>query len=422
MNEFRRDFSSDRVILHVDMNNFYASVETLYNPSLKDIPMAVGGDKESRHGIVLAKNMLAKKAGVQTGEALWQAKQKCPDLEFCPAHYDRYKKYSLLARHIYMQYTDQVEAFGMDECWLDVTGSRMLFGSGMEIAEEIRERIKEELGLTVSIGVSWNKIFAKLGSDYKKPDAVTEFTRENYREKVWKLPVEDLLMVGRATERKLKKYGINTIGALANTDPDFLLKIFGKNGLMLSAFANGNDVSPVVTADFEREIKSIGNTATTPVDMTDDEDVKIMLYVLSESVAERLRENGLAATGVQISMRTADLYGYGCQCVTDFPVSDSESIFKFAFKLYKESGETRPLRNIGVRAIKLCEDVGSQCSLYPEERMSRRWAKLENTVEMLRDTYGRDSLVRGVFISNRALSRINPREDHTVHPVGFFSG
>lgn len=422
MAEFRRDFSSDRVILHVDMNNFYASVETLYNPSLKDIPMAVGGDKESRHGIVLAKNMLAKKAGVQTGEALWQAKQKCPDLEFCPAHYDRYKKYSSLARHIYMQYTDQVEAFGMDECWLDVTGSRMLFGSGMEIAEEIRERIKEELGLTVSIGVSWNKIFAKLGSDYKKPDAVTEFTRENYREKVWKLPVEDLLMVGRATERKLKKYGINTIGALANTDPDFLLKIFGKNGLVLSAFANGNDVSPVVTADFEREIKSIGNTATTPVDMTDDEDVKIMLYVLSESVAERLRENGLAATGVQISMRTADLYGYGCQCVTDFPVSDSESIFKFAFKLYKESGETRPLRNIGVRAIKLCEDVGLQCSLYPEERMSRRWAKLENTVEMLRDTYGRDSLVRGVFISNRALSRINPREDHTVHPVGFFSG
>lgn len=422
MAEFRRDFSSDRVILHVDMNNFYASVETLYNPSLKDIPMAVGGDKESRHGIVLAKNMLAKKAGVQTGEALWQAKQKCPDLEFCPAHYDRYKKYSSLARHIYMQYTDQVEAFGMDECWLDVTGSRMLFGSGMEIAEEIRERIKEELGLTVSIGVSWNKIFAKLGSDYKKPDAVTEFTRENYREKVWKLPVEDLLMVGRATERKLKKYGINTIGALANTDPDFLLKIFGKNGLVLSAFANGNDVSPVVTADFEREIKSIGNTATTPVDMTDDEDVKIMLYVLSESVAERLRENGLAATGVQISMRTADLYGYGCQCVTDFPISDSESIFKFAFKLYKESGETRPLRNIGVRAIKLCEDVGLQCSLYPEERMSRRWAKLENTVEMLRDTYGRDSLVRGVFISNRALSRINPREDHTVHPVGFFSG
>lgn len=422
MNEFRRDFSSDRVILHVDMNNFYASVETLYNPSLKDIPMAVGGDKESRHGIVLAKNMLAKKAGVQTGEALWQAKQKCPNLEFCPVHYDRYKKYSSLARHIYMQYTDQVEAFGMDECWLDVTGSRMLFGSGMEIAEEIRERIKEELGLTVSIGVSWNKIFAKLGSDYKKPDAVTEFTRENYCEKVWKLPVEDLLMVGRATERKLKKYGINTIGALANTDPDFLLKIFGKNGLVLSAFANGNDVSPVVTADFEREIKSIGNTATTPVDMTDDEDVKIMLYVLSESVAERLRENGLAATGVQISMRTTDLYGYGCQCVTDFPVSDSESIFKFAFKLYKESGETRPLRNIGVRAIKLCEDVGSQSSLYPEERVSRRWAKLENTVEMLRDTYGRDSLVRGVFISNRALSRINPREDHTVHPVGFFSG
>lgn len=237
MEEIKRNFSSDRVILHVDMNNFYASVETLYDPSLKDIPMAVGGDKESRHGIVLAKNMLAKKAGVQTGEALWQAKQKCPNLEFVSAHYDRYKKYSSLARRIYMQYTDQVESFGMDECWLDVTGSRMVFGSGKEIAEEIRARIKDELGLTVSIGVSWNKIFAKLGSDYKKPDAVTEFTRENYREKVWKLPVEDLLMVGKATERKLKKYGINTIGALAEANPEFLGKIFGKNGYMLSAFA-----------------------------------------------------------------------------------------------------------------------------------------------------------------------------------------
>lgn len=419
MEETKRDYSSDRVILHVDMNNFYASVETLYDPSLKDIPMAVGGDKESRHGIVLAKNMLAKKAGVQTGEALWQAKQKCPNLEFVSAHYDRYKKYSSLARRIYMQYTDQVESFGMDECWLDVTGSRMIFGSGKEIAEEIRERIKDELGLTVSVGVSWNKIFAKLGSDYKKPDAVTEFTRENYREKVWQLPVEDLLMVGKATERKLKKYGINTIGALAEAKPEFLGKIFGKNGYMLSAFARGNDISPVITTDCKREIKSIGNTATTPVDMTCDEDVRIMLYVLSESVAERLRENGLAATGVQISMRTSDLYSFGHQCVTDFPVADSESIFNYAFRLYKECGDVGALRNIGVRAIKLCEDIGSQCSLYPEERTSRRWARLEKTVEMLRDTYGRDSLVRGVFMSNRALSSINPREDHTVHPVGF---
>ncbi len=419
--EIKRDFSSDRVILHVDMNNFYASVETLYDPSLKGIPMAVGGDKESRHGIVLAKNMLAKKAGVQTGEALWQAKQKCPQLEFVSAHYDRYKKYSRLARHIYMQYTDQVEAFGMDECWLDVTGSQMLFGSGMDIAEEIRQRIKDELGLTVSIGVSWNKIFAKLGSDYKKPDAITEFNRENYKEKVWSLPVEDLLMVGRATERKLKKYGVNTIGELANADVNFLHRIFGKNGYMLSAFANGNDISPVVTCDYEREIKSIGNTATTPVDISSDEDVRIMLYILSESVAERLRENGYAATGVQISLRTSEMYGYGHQCVTEFPIADSESIFKYAFRLYKECSDGSPIRNIGVRAIKLCEDIGCQCSLYPEEKTSRRWAKLENTVEMLRDIYGRDSLVRGVFMSNKALSAINPREDHTIHPVGYFT-
>ena len=202
----------DRVILHIDMNNFYASVETLYDPSLKDIPMAVGGDKERRHGIVLAKNMLAKAKGVKTAEALWEAERKCPGIKFVPPHFERYAKYSRLAKEIYMQYTDMVESFGLDECWLDVTGSRRLFGSGREIAEEIRARVKDELGLTVSIGVSFNKIFAKLGSDYKKPDAVTEFTRENFKELVWPLPAADLLFVGKSTQEALRKYGIYTIG------------------------------------------------------------------------------------------------------------------------------------------------------------------------------------------------------------------
>ena len=212
----------DRVILHIDMNNFYASVETLYDPSLKDIPMAVGGDKERRHGIVLAKNMLAKAKGVKTAEALWEAERKCPGIKFVPPHFERYAKYSRLAKEIYMQYTDMVESFGLDECWLDVSESANLFGGGKKIAEEIRAAVKKEIGITVSVGVSWNKIFAKLGSDMKKPDAVTEITEENYRDLVWRLPVEELLYVGRATKNKLNKRGVYTIGQLANTDEALL--------------------------------------------------------------------------------------------------------------------------------------------------------------------------------------------------------
>ena len=235
----------DRVILHIDMNNFYASVETLYDPALRDVPMAVGGDKERRHGIVLAKNMLAKAKGVKTAEALWEAERKCPGIRFVPPHFDRYAKYSRLAKAIYAQYTDMVESFGLDECWLDVTGSTRLFGSGREIAEEIRLRVREELGLTVSIGVSFNKIFAKLGSDYKKPDAVTEFTRENFHALVWPLDAAQLLFVGRSTQAALLKYGMRTIGDVARADRGLLRKLFGKNGEQLSLYANGEDTAPV---------------------------------------------------------------------------------------------------------------------------------------------------------------------------------
>ena len=409
-----------RTILHVDMNSFYASVEMLYDPSLKNIPMAVGGDKETRHGIILTKNIQAKAAGVSTGEALWQARQKCPNLEIVPAHYERYRKYSKLAREIYYQYTDQVEPFGMDECWLDVSGSVGIFGDGETIAQEIRQRIKDELGLTVSVGVSWNKIFAKLGSDYKKPDAVTVISRENYRKIAWELPAGDLLMVGRATQYKLTKYGINTIGQLANTDTEFLHRIFGKMGYVLHAFANGRDSSPVAVSTHESEIKSVGNSATTPVDISEDEDIKTTMYILSESVAERLRESSLAAGGIQISLRSADMEGFGHQCRTAYPVSDSESIFRYAFRLYRELGIRRPLRNIGVRATDLSEDICDQVSLYEDVQRSRRWSELERTVDGIRNRYGRDMLVRGLLIAKPKLAAINPHEDHFVHPVGYF--
>ena len=280
-----------RTILHSDMNSCYASVELLHRPYLRGKPMAVGGDPEARHGIVLAKDELAKKAGVKTGMALWEARQVCPDITFVPPRMDLYLRFSRLAREIYSEYSDRIEPFGIDESWIDVTESASYKGDGVQIAEEIRERMKTELGVTVSIGVSWNKIFAKFGSDYKKPDAVTVITPENYRKIVWQSPVEDLLYVGRATRRKLNNLGILTVGDLARMDPEILHSHFGKMGYILSVFARGEDQTPVSVQDYESPIKSIGNSTTTPRDLTTEEDVKIVTYVLSESVASRLRDD-----------------------------------------------------------------------------------------------------------------------------------
>ena len=267
----------ERIILHSDFNNFYANIECLSNPSLRERPMAVTGDAEARHGIILSKNDLAKKFGVRTGEALWQARQRCPDICFVTARHGIYTQYSKASREIYLNtFTAQVEPYGLDECWLDMTGS--LLGSGREIADKIRETMKTELGLTVSVGVSFNKVFAKLGSDMKKPDATTVILKEDYREKIWQLPVSELLFAGPATTKKLKSHWICTIGDLARADPDFLRLILGKNGLMLWQFANGNDRSAV--SDYYNHvpvIKSIGNSTTTPHDLVLEDDIKITL-------------------------------------------------------------------------------------------------------------------------------------------------
>lgn len=250
-----------RVILHCDMNNFYASVECMLNPELKNKPVAVCGSVEERHGIVLAKNYAAKAFGVSTGEAIWQAKQKCQDLVIVEPHYEQYMKFSKLARGIYGRYTDQIEPYGMDECWLDVTGSGCM-GTGFEIADEIRRTVKFELGLTISAGVSFNKIFAKLGSDMKKPDAITCIEADSFQEKIWCLPASDLLGVGRATEKVLSGYGIHTIGELAATSDDFLKCRLGKNGLAIKKYANGLDDSPVMRSDYVSPVKSIGHGIT----------------------------------------------------------------------------------------------------------------------------------------------------------------
>lgn len=300
----------DRVILHSDINCCYASIEHLHHPELAGKPLAVGGDPEARHGIVLTADYIAKKYGVKTGMALWQAKQVCPDITFVSPRMDLYLRFSRMAHEIYAEYTDRQEPYGIDECWLDVTGSSSLKGDGLLIAQEISRRMKSELGITVSVGVSFNKIFAKLGSDYKKPDAITTMYKSEFKQKAWSLPVADLLYVGKSTNRKLALFGIKTIGDLARADEDVLNSHLGKMGSILWSFANGYDDSPVKLENTHAPIKSVGNSTTTPKDLVCDEDVKIVLYILAESVAARLRENGFRCRVVEISVRDNELFSF----------------------------------------------------------------------------------------------------------------
>jgi Nucleotidyltransferase/DNA polymerase involved in DNA repair len=304
-----------RSILHSDMNSFYASVEMMLDPSLKGKAVAVCGSTEERHGIVLAKSELAKKAGVKTGMVAWEARQRCPGLILVPPQYDQYLKYSKLAHEVYYRYTDLVEPFGMDECWLDVTHSR-IYGTGLDIAQEIRAAMREELGLTVSVGVSYNKIFAKLGSDMRKPDAVTTIGVDNYKEKVWPLPASDLLYVGSATNRKLEKYGIHTIGQIAAVSPDCMRSWFGVNGLKLWHYANGTDISRVMHKDFVSPVKSVGHGITCTADLESDEEVFKVLLELSQDVGHRLRIHDLAARGVQIycAAMTSSDHSFNASC------------------------------------------------------------------------------------------------------------
>ena len=298
----------NRTILHSDCNCFYVSVELLHHLELRGKPVAVGGDPEARHGIVLTADYMAKRYGVKTGMALWQAKQVCPDITFLPPRMDLYLRFSRMAQEIYADYTDKREPYGIDESWLDVTDSATLKGDGFHIAQEISSRMKKELGITVSVGVSFNKIFAKLGSDYKKPDAITTMYEDEFQRKAWCLPVSDLLYVGNATNKKLYSMGIRTIGDLAKSDETLLVRKLGKMGSILWAFANGYDESPVKLENTSAPVKSVGNSTTTPRDMETDEDVKIVLYILAESVAARLRENGFRCRTVEISVRDKELF------------------------------------------------------------------------------------------------------------------
>lgn len=414
----------DRVIIHSDANCFYASVEMLYHPELAGKPLAVGGDPEARHGIVLTANYIAKKHGVKTGMALWQAKQACPDVVFVPPRMDLYLKFSSMLREIYSEYTDKIEPYGCDEAWLDVSDSISLKGDGHKIADEISARVKKELGITVSEGISWNKIYAKLGSDYKKPDAITEFNRENYKSLIWKLPASDLLYVGRSTNRTLSKYGIHTIGDLACTDPDFLMKTLGKMGLVIHSFANGWDESPVAAEGYSAPIKSIGNSTTTPRDLENDLDVQIIFMALAESVSARLRKHGFKCNTVAISIRDNGLYHFSRQMHLREPTDITDEIMKAAMELFRDNYDwSHPIRSLGVRGADLVTaDIPVQMSLFMNEEKRTKQEKMDKAVDEIRRRFGYFSIQRAFMYQDRLLSKLDAQGSHTVHPVGYFNG
>ena len=379
-----------RIIFHIDQNCYFASVEMISRPELRNVPMAVAGDAKVRHGIILAKNEPAKKYGIKTAEAIWQAQAKCPDLVLVDAHHEKYEFYSKKLREMYSEYTDKVEPFGLDECWLDMTGIVSDYDEAEEVALEIRNRVKEEFKLTCSVGISFNKVFAKLGSDYKKPDATTVFTDMNWHEKIWPLPVSDLLFVGKHTADKLAKINVKTIGDLAKTDVEFINRYLGKNGVGLWEYANGLDDSPVAESGYKRIPKSVGNSTTTAEDMTSDRQIERTLHMLSESVASRLRRHGLKGTVVQITVRDRDLGIYEKQGILYRATDDAKDIYQAARDLFKNSYDwNKGVRSIGVRCTKLVRsDSGEQLSLFAEAQKSERDERLNKAIDDINRRYG----------------------------------
>ena len=383
-----------RVIFHCDLNCFFASVELLDKPALWDVPVAVCGDPKSRHGIILAKNEPAKKRGVQTAETVWQAKKKCPVLVLLPPHHELYEVYSRRVNEIYGRFTDLVEPFGIDESWLDVTGSLHLFGGDARaLADRIRATVKAETGLTVSVGVSFNKVFAKLGSDLKKPDATTVIPPEGWRDIVWPLPVGDMLFAGRSTQRVLGQYGIETIGQLAACPEEMAEQLLGKMGGQLWRYANGLDNSPVRPGHQREPVKSVGNGTTFPADLVRWEQIRQGLAPLCDSVATRLRRQRLYAGGVSVTLKGADFKTVSRQTRLDEPTHLMRDIWETAQELARQIWKApTPIRAMTVTALYVTEDGQAYRQLdllgQASAKRSERQEKLESAVDAIREKYG----------------------------------
>lgn len=389
----------DKTILHCDCNSFFASVETLLDPSLADGPTAVCGDPESRHGIILAKNEKAKAFGVQTAETIWQAKRKCPDLRLVAPHRSEYVKFSRKCNELYLQYTDLVDPFGIDESFLDVTGSMHLFGSGEHIADELRRRMREEVGLTISVGVSFNRAFAKLGSDYKKPDGTTVFSRENFKQRVWTLPANTLLYVGKRASDRLNRLGVRTIGELAACDPAFIHSILGKNGDLLLRYARGEDDEPVRSFYAEREVKSVGNSMTFAHNLLGADECRMGITALCDNVGRRLRKRGMVCQTVQLGIRDPEFHNRSRQITLERPTNSTRTLIDLSMQLLLGHWPMdKPVRLLSVTAANLLPEDQSceQLSLFDaaEDIQKRdRQHKLDQTVDALRQKFGDQSVV-----------------------------
>lgn len=410
------------MILHCDLDCFYASVAMQENPELKGKCVAVCGDVSKRHGIILAKSYPAKKYGIKTGMAIWEAKQLCPELILVPANFAQYKYYSELVRNIYCRYTDQVEAFGLDENWVDITGSLHLFEkTPYDLAKRIQNEILQETGLTVSIGIGWNKIIAKFGSDYKKPYGITNITEENFQDIFWNAPVEDLLYVGRKTEVKLKRWGINTIGDLARDEHGLVERHGGKIGRMLIWWARGFDATPVASIYApETPPKSVGNSITTPKDIVDFRDCQLVLQVLAEAIATRLKRQHLKGKVISVYVRNSELKSAGKQRKVNVWVDTREQILQVAYELVNEIYDFElPLRSVGISVSSLtASDVYMQEDIFRDIANYEEEYKLDQTIDNIRRKFGSDKVMRCSVLCDRELTDFNPLS-HDVHPVGY---
>lgn len=388
----------DRTILHCDMNGFFASVELLDYPQLRNVPMAVCGNPENRHGIILAKNEIAKKYGVVTAETLWQARKKCPELQVVPPHHEKYRHYSKLINEIYLRFTDMVEPFSVDESWLDVTASRKLFGNGKEIADTIRRTVKEELGLTLSAGVSFNKIFAKMGSDYKKPDATTVISRENFKNILWPMDIGAMFFVGKATADKLRSCGISTIGDLALSDKNMISSLLGKHGAVIHGYANGLDITPVSRYGQQEKIKSVGNGITFRRNLNGMNDIMTAVTSLSDTVATRLRKHKMKAFGVKVDIKNTELKVISRQQQLDNPTNLAETISETAVSIIRKSWQIdKPIRMLTITAINLCdENQAQQLSLFSSENVNaEKGEKVERAMDDIRKKFGTGAITFG---------------------------
>ena len=391
----------ERVILHCDCNSFFASCETVLKPELKLVPMAVCGDPENRHGIILAKNELAKRYGIETAETVYAAKRKCPGLVLVRSHHQLYEEMSIKANNIYREYTDMVEPFGIDKSWLDVTNSRMLFGSGKEIADTIRRRFREELGITCSVGVSFNKTIAKLASDYKKPDATTVILRANFEETVWKLPVSALLYVGKNATEALRRMYIFTIGDLAQSDRDMLIKRLGKSGGMLHDYANGIDPSPVRKIDEKQEQKSVSAGCTFRRDLVSEDDIKTGVLTVANELSARLRRHKVKCVNLGVTVKYFDFTSQSRQKQFDGGISSAKLIFDRAYELTLSSFSlTKPVRSITLSANKIVPENESfeQMSLFSDNTKDK-YESLENALDSVRKKYGSHAVEVGSLMN-----------------------